>query len=293
MSRQHPPSVIISGASTGIGKSCAEVLADRGMRVFAGYRKPEDAEALAALSERITPVPLDVIDPESIRQCVEKVREALGDAPLTGLVNNAGIVIGGPLEFLPLEDFRTQLEVNVTGQLAVTQAFLPMLRAAAGMRYKTRIVNMGSIAGLSSIPFAAPYSASKYALEALTDALRVELRPWRIGVSIIEPGVIATPIWEKSLAWADEAATRIDPQAFALYGRALEKFRAASLKSAGKGIPPGHVAKAVAHALTADAPRPRYLVGPDAWWRPLFATLPEPVKDWLLVKKIGLEGATS
>lgn len=281
--------VLVSGASTGIGKCCARLLADRGMTVWAGVRRDEDARSLAGLSDRIRPVHLDVTDEDSIRKCLDDLRNGLNGNALTGLVNNAGIAVGGPLEFLPLDDFRRQIEVNLTGQVALTQASLPLLREASARGLAARIVNMGSVAGLSAVPFAAPYSASKFALEAVTDALRVELRPWRIGVSIIEPGVISTPIWEKSMAWADKAAERIAPEAFHLYGKALAAFRKATLRSAGKGIEPEAVARAVLHALTARKPKPRYLVGPDAQWRPWFAALPEPCKDWLLVKKIGLE----
>ncbi len=289
MNKHAKDSVLISGASTGIGKSCALRLAGAGFTVWAGVRRNADAQTLAGLSNRIRPVILDITDADSIGQAMARIREGLEGQVLKGLINNAGIAIGGPLEFLPLEDFRRQIEVNLTGQVALTQAALPLLREASARKHSARIVNMGSVAGLSAVPFAAPYSASKFALEAITDALRVELRPWRIGVSIIEPGVIRTPIWEKSMSWAEEAAARISPEAFTLYGPALEAFRNATVKSASKGIEPDAVAEATHHALTAKKPRPRYLVGPDAQWRPWFAALPEHCKDWLLVKKIGLE----
>ena len=179
-------SVVITGASTGIGAACALHLDQWGWRVFAGVRKQGDAEALRAQgSARLTPVSLDVTDTVSISTAASAVAGAVGAAGLAGLVNNAGIVVPGPIELLPLSDLRRQLEINVVGQVAVTQAFLPLIRAGRG-----RIVNMGSIAGRMATPFTGAYGASKFALEALTDALRLELQPWGISVSIIEPGAV-------------------------------------------------------------------------------------------------------
>ena len=173
--------VVVTGASSGIGRACALHLAALGLQVFAGVRRAEDGAALqAASSARLTPMLLDVADETSIRAATDTITAAVGEAGLAGLVNNAGIGVAGPLEFLPLAEFRTQLEVNVTGQLAVTQALLPLLRQGRG-----RIVNMGSIGGRIAAPFVGPYSASKFALEALTDALRMELRPWGLHVAIV------------------------------------------------------------------------------------------------------------
>ncbi|MGD1157325.1 MAG: SDR family oxidoreductase, partial [Terriglobia bacterium] len=184
--------VVITGASTGIGEACALHLDKLGFRVFAGIRKAADAEALRhRASARLVPIRLDVSDETEVEQAARNVTEALRGEGLAGLVNNAGIVVAGMLEFLPLDALRRQLEVNVVGQVAVTQAFLPHLRKARG-----RIVNIGSVSGLIAGPFSGAYAASKFALEALTDALRVELRPWKIHVSIVEPGNIQTPIWK-------------------------------------------------------------------------------------------------
>src|SRR3954471_14417569 len=176
MAQQRRGAVVITGASTGIGATCAAHLSSLGFRVFAGVRKPEDAERAREAGHE--PLTIDVTDPESIRSAVEQV----GDAPLSGLVNNAGIAVAGPLEFIPIDEFRRQLDVNVVGQVAVTQAFLPALRRSRG-----RVVFVGSIAGRSALPFLGAYAASKFAVEAVTDALRVELRPWGIDVAVVEP----------------------------------------------------------------------------------------------------------
>jgi NAD(P)-dependent dehydrogenase (short-subunit alcohol dehydrogenase family) len=202
-----------------------------------------------------------------------------------GLVNNAGIAVGGPLEFLPLDDLRQQLEVNVVGPVAMAQAFLPLLRRGGG-----RIVQMGSVSGLFASPFLGPYSASKFALEALSDALRVELRPWGIHVSIIEPGVIATPIWRKSLAAADEALAEMPPALEELYGQTLGAVRREV--QGLRGVPAARVADAVVHALTAARPRARYhVIGPSARVRLALAYLPSRLRDWLVARYLEREGA--
>jgi NAD(P)-dependent dehydrogenase (short-subunit alcohol dehydrogenase family) len=181
MTQIRQGAVVVTGASTGIGAACALRLDHLGFQVFAGVRRKEDAQALQAkASPQLMPIFLDVTDLDSITAAMHKVAITVGNSGLIGLVNNAGIAVGAPLEFIPITEFRKQLEVNVTGQLAVTQAFLPLLRLAKG-----RIVNMGSITGRSATPFLGAYSASKFALEALTDALRLELRPWGIWVAIL------------------------------------------------------------------------------------------------------------
>ena len=274
-----PLSVVVTGASTGIGAACALDCAGRGMTVFAGVRDPRAGEALAAKGgPSIIPIMLDVTDEPSIARSAEVVQRAVGAAGLGGLVNNAGIVIGSPLEVIPLSQLRKQLEVNVIGQIAVTQAFLPLLRRGRG-----RIVNMGSIAGRGTIPLLGPYSASKYALEALTDALRMELRPWGIQVSIIEPGAIATPIWDKSTKEAENLEASASEEAKALYGEAVIRIREAIAQAAQRAIPPDAVVQAVHHALTAARPRTRYLVGTDAKLRAwMVKWLPDRVQDRLL-----------
>ena len=279
-----PGHVVITGASTGIGEACALRLDALGFRVFAGVRKQEDGERLRrAASDRLVPVHLDVADDESVKAAAESVAARLGDAPLHGLVNNAGIAIAGPLEFMPLDALRRQLAVNVIGQVAVTQAFLPLLRRGPG-----RIVNMGSVSGRFASPFVGPYSASKFALEALTDALRLELRPWGIRVSIIEPGVIATPIWKKGIATADELVAQMPDEVHTFYGRAIEAIR----RNVGNigGVPPARVAKVVVHALTARNPKPRYVVGRDARFRIGLSYLPTRMRDWVVTKALSASG---
>ena len=195
------------------------------------------------------------------------------------MINNAGIAIGSPLEVIPLHQLRKQLDVNVIGQIAVTQAFLPLLRRARG-----RIVNMGSIAGRGTIPMTGPYSASKHALEALTDALRMELKPWGILVSIIEPGAIATPIWDKSLKTAADVEADVPEGGKHLYGEAACRVREAVEHIAQRAIPVDAVVQAVLHALTAPRPKTRYLVGTDAKIRAVMVKwLPDRVQDWILM----------
>ena len=275
----RPMTVVITGASTGIGAACALDCAGRGMTVFAGVRDPQAGEGLAAKGgSSIIPIILDVTDEHSIAQSVEVVERMVGAAGLGGLVNNAGIAIGSPLEVIPLAQLRKQLEVNVIGQIAVTQAFLPMLRRARG-----RIVNMGSIAGRGTIPLLGPYSASKYALEALTDALRLELQPWGIEVAIIEPGAIATPIWQKSGKTAEAMEALATEEEKALYGEMVRRIRDAVARSAERAIAPDAVVRAVHHALTASHPRTRYLVGADARLRAwMVKWLPDRLQDLVL-----------
>jgi NAD(P)-dependent dehydrogenase (short-subunit alcohol dehydrogenase family) len=276
--------IVVTGASTGIGAACASACAAQGMTVFAGVRNPHDAERLSRWSPAIVPLQLDVTDQTSIDRAAESVRETVGKAGLGGLVNNAGIAVGSPLEVVPLDALRRQFEVNVVGQIAVTQAFLPLLRAARG-----RIVNMGSIAGRSTMPLMGPYCSSKHALESMTDALRLELQPWGISVSIVEPGAIATPIWEKSLKLGDELESSVGAEPRALYEESTRRVREAVDRAAKRAIPPEAVVRAVLHALTAPHPKTRYLVGTDAKIRALMLRwLPDRAQDWLLTKILKL-----
>lgn len=241
---------LVTGASSGIGQACAVRLARSGWRVLAGVRSAGDAP------EGTEEVLLDVTDPPDLR---------LGE--LDGLVNNAGIAVAGPLEFLPLEELRRQFEVNVVGQLRMVQMLLPALRASGG-----RIVNVGSISGRSSLPFLGAYAMSKFALEAMTDALRIELRPWGIHVAIVEPGTIKTAMWTRE---------RPDPppEALTLYGHRIAAFREFALRRSESGAPAEAVAKVVEDALTAERPRARYLVGRDARLRAGVEHLPHRLRD--------------
>jgi NAD(P)-dependent dehydrogenase (short-subunit alcohol dehydrogenase family) len=247
--------VVITGASTGIGEATALQLQKAGFRVFAGVRKPEDGDRLRAAGVTVIQ-PLDVTKAEDVAAAVDTVEQALNGAPLRGIVNNAGIGIGGPLEALDLDDFRRTIEVNTTGQLAVTKAFLPLLRKSKG-----RIVNMSSIGGRVAQPFAGPYIASKFALEAVTDVLRAELLGWGVDVIAIEPGTIATPIWEKSSQEAEKVLAKLSPEQRELYGKRLAKMSKVLERQTKRGAPPEKVAEAVEKALTASRPRPRYLIG--------------------------------
>jgi len=277
-------SVLITGASTGIGATCATRLHRLGYRVFAGVRKPEDGERLrAATSERLRWIRLDVTDGNQIDDALRDLEAVLGARGLDALVNNAGIAVGGPLEYLPPAELRRQLEINVVGLHAVTQAFLPLIRRARG-----RIVHMGSISGRIASPFTGPYAASKHAVEALTDALRLELAPEGIRVAVIEPGQIDTPIWEKGLAEAATVAARIPPEGMARYAQRLKVLQWVVKSAPKRSSPPDAVADAVIHAIESDAPRTRYVVGLDAKLR-LWLTrlLPDRMMDGLVLSMLG------
>ena len=268
-------SVLVTGASTGIGRATALLLAQHGFRVFAGVRRPEDGERLAAEASGVVPVILDVTSAEHIERAAAVIAEARG---LYGLVNNAGIASAAPLEFVPVEELRHQLEVNVVGQVAVTQAVLPMLRAARG-----RIVNVTSIGGLIAGQMLGPYNASKFALEAVTHVLRQELAPWGIEVVAIEPGVIATPIWSTSAASADRMLAPRLAEVTALYGAQIESAQKMAANGTAHGIAPVEVARVIERALTARRPKTRYPVGTDAKiGAALLARLPDRTRDRLL-----------
>jgi NAD(P)-dependent dehydrogenase (short-subunit alcohol dehydrogenase family) len=254
------PAVLVTGASTGIGEACALGLAGAGYRVFAAVRRAEDGRRVeAADPSRIHPLLLDVTSPDQIASAAREVGDAVGEAGLAGLVNNAGIAVGGPLEFVPPDGLRRQLEVNVVGLHAVTVAFLPLIRRARG-----RIVNIGSIAGRIASPFTGPYAASKHAVEALTDSLRLELAPEGIHVSVVEPGQVRTPIWAKGLAEFARFAERVPPEGVARYAGRLKAFRWILERAPKHSVPPEVVAGAVLHALGARKPHTRYVIGRDA-----------------------------
>jgi NAD(P)-dependent dehydrogenase (short-subunit alcohol dehydrogenase family) len=276
---------LVTGSSTGIGEACAQWLDRRGHVVFAGVRREADAERLKrASSERLRPIQIDVTDPSSIFRARQEVESATGADGLAGLVNNAGVAVAGPLEYLPIEALRLQLEVNVVGQIAVTQAFLPLLRRGRG-----RVVLMGSIGGRFSTPFLGPYCASKFALEALADALRVELQPWRIHVAIVEPGSIATPIWNKSDGDTARALSGVAESVERDYGAAMAALRHAAAETGRRGLSPDVVAEVVEHALMASRPRTRYLVGRDARVRALLGMLlPDRLRDRLVTRALRL-----
>jgi NAD(P)-dependent dehydrogenase (short-subunit alcohol dehydrogenase family) len=271
--------VLVTGASTGIGEATVLHLRQLGFDPIAAVRKDEDAERLEGQGLRTTRI--DVTDADQIAAA----REALGDEPLAGLVNNAGIAVAAPLEFLPIDRLRQQLEINLIGQAAVIQAFLPALRRVRG-----RIVNVSSIGGRVALPLVSPYNASKFGLEGLSDSLRRELRPQGIDVILIEPGGVKTPIWGKAGQLADEMlAEGMPPDAERIYGDMIAAVRAGTTKIAQEtGIEPREVAEAIGTALTARRPRTRYLVGRDAKIRgPMAKFLPDRVMDRLIGRAVG------
>lgn len=278
-------SALVTGASTGIGRATALHLDGEGWRVFAGVRREEDAASLReAGSERLEPLMLDVTDAAQIDAAAERIGTAVGETGLDGLVNNAGIAVPGPLETLPIDDFRRQVEVNLTAHVAVTQAMLPTIRHARG-----RVVFITSIGGLMAFPMFGAYHAAKFGLEAVGDVLRQELRPWRIKVAVVEPGSIATPIWERGEAEVDAIAARARDGHAELYGDAIDAYREVARKTGARGIPPERVARTIERALTARRPRTRYLVGADAKGQAIAARLlPDRLRDWLIARATGM-----
>jgi NAD(P)-dependent dehydrogenase (short-subunit alcohol dehydrogenase family) len=274
---------VVTGSSTGIGRATALALDGRGWQVFAGVRREEDAASLRAeASERLRPLILDVTSPEQIAAAAERVATE-SENGLHGLVNNAGIAVPGPLETLPLGEFRRQLEVGLVSYVAMTQAFLPQIRGAGG-----RVVFLSSIGGRVTFPLNGAYHAAKYGTEAIGDVFRQELAGWGIRVAIIEPGSIDTPIWSRGEENADQVLAQ-SPQTEQLYGQAVEKFRKVVRQTADRGIPPERVAKAIVHALESKRPRSRYLVGLDAKIQArLVPLIPTPLLDRVVGKQLGL-----
>jgi NAD(P)-dependent dehydrogenase (short-subunit alcohol dehydrogenase family) len=283
MPEETPPTVVVTGASTGIGAACAEYLDGRGFRVFASVRKQADADRIAALgSSRLEPLFLDLTDAESIAKAAEHVDAALGDAGLAGLVNNAGISVDIPLECVDIDLLRHQLEVNSIAPVAVTQAFLPLLRRARG-----RVVNVSSVNGRVASPFSGPYCMSKFALEAFTDCLRQELASWGMHVASVEPGYIATAMLEKAREadWSAEASERD----LELYGEGYRAFKEFERQNVESAVSCEVVTRAIFHALTARRPRTRYQVGKNARLFVALAQLfPDRAVDWVTRKVMGL-----
>ncbi|MDY0169608.1 MAG: SDR family NAD(P)-dependent oxidoreductase [Thermoguttaceae bacterium] len=281
-------SIVITGSSTGIGAACAVELARRGWHVFAGVRKLEHAdsllESLGTGAGSIHPLLVDVTDGQAVQAAAREVAAAVGGAGLGALVNNAGIVIAGPLEILPIEQFRRQLEVNLVGALAVTQQFIPLLRKSRG-----RLVNISSVNGAIAPPYLGAYAASKHALEAIGDSLRLELRPWGIGVAMVEPGPTQTPIWEKSSEAGDDLAARVPAESLALYEGDFAAMRKAAEGLAARAVSVHRVVHAVLRALTDRRPRSRYYI---TWESRLsykgFRMLPDRFRDWIVRRALGL-----
>ena len=274
--------VVVTGSSTGIGRACAVALDREGFHVLAGVRKDADGESLKAAAAGVEPVIVDVTDAATIEPLRAKV-DAEHGGRLAGLVNNAGISVAGPLEGVPIEEWRRQFEVNVIGQVAVTKALLPALRAAKG-----RVAFMSSVGGRSAIGLLGPYGASKHAIEAVGDSLRQEMQPFGVNVALVEPGSVATPIWQKGLDDADDMRAALGDEVNHLYGARLDGFQALAEKTAAAAVPPEDVAKAVLHALTADRPKTRYVVGRDAKAQlAMKAVLPDRAFDRLIARLAG------
>ena len=259
MPRPSSRSVLITGTSTGIGRAASLHLADKGLRVFASVRREKDAAALKSASDRVTPVLLDIADADSRRAAVEQVSAELGAEGLGGLVNNAGYAPPpNPAEFLPLDDLKRVLEVNLLGSFAMTQLALPLLRRARG-----RVVLVGSVQDRMVPPFFSAYAMSKWALRAMNLALRQELRPWGMESVLVSPGSVRTPIWKEIPNW-DGHFAQLGEGAADLYGPFSRAMRDTVTQVAAKGIAPERVAPAIERALTSRRPKPEVLVGPDA-----------------------------
>jgi NAD(P)-dependent dehydrogenase (short-subunit alcohol dehydrogenase family) len=279
--------VVVTGVSTGIGYAILEALTGAGYHVFGSVRSEADSQRLQARfgASSFTPLLFDLADAEAIAQAARETERQIAGATLSGLVNNAGIAVPGPLLYLPIEDFRRQLEINVTGQLRVIQAFAPLLGAGGPPRRGApgRIVNMSSVAGSMARPFVGAYAASKHALEGLSDALRRELMVFGVDVVIIEPGIIATPIWDKAQQ-AD--VSRFDAT---IYGPAVRRLQKWAEECGRLGPPPDRVSAAVMRALTEPRPPARIRVVPNYfldWVLP--RALPARWVDRLIAKRMGL-----
>ncbi|WP_405852213.1 SDR family oxidoreductase [Streptomyces sp. NBC_00090] len=272
--------MLITGASSGLGEACALHLSRVGFHAIAGVRRPEDGERLrVAATGRLTPVIFDVTDEKSVQAAVHEVTDLIGDAGLWGLVNNAGIAVTAPLECVPMEQMRRQMDTNVTGQLRVIQGFLPLLRAGAG-----RIVNVTSGLGNIAIPYLGAYAAAQFAKEALSDALRRELTPQRIPVIVVQPGAVLTPLWGKMSVDGNRALESVPEPIQGLYRRAFLQFMETNETSARTShTTPDDVARVVFRALVTKRPRSRYAVGRDAAGsRVLARLLPDRALDRIL-----------
>lgn len=271
--------VLVTGASTGIGQAMVEHFAGRGVVVFAAVRDLATVEG----HPLVTAVRLDVTSQDEALAAAEVVRAS--GARLKGLVNNAGVAVGGPLEYLDLDELRRQLEINLVGQLGVTQAFLPLLREHSA----PRIVFTSSIGGRIAAPFIGPYAASKHALNGLAESLRRELLPWRFGVSVLAPATVSTPIWDKAGDQVGDISAALPDEARERYGTAIESMQRLSADARHGGLAPVEVAKAAWHAVFASRPKAEYLIGREArMMATVDAVLPTRVFDRAVLKNMGL-----
>ena len=280
------PTVLITGSSTGIGFACAILLDQRGFKVFAGVRNTSDGEQLKAkTSPQLTPILLDVTKPDTIQSAFELIKNEAGEDGLSGLINNAGIGIASPVEFLPMNDLRRLFDVNVFGQISVIQTFLPLLRQAKG-----RIINIGSIGDRITMPFGGALCASKSAFASFTEAMRLELSAWDIKVTLIEPASISTPAVDKVKEGNEKRIEGLPTEGARLYASKFRLFTQRAIEREKNGSQPEIVAHVVYQALTAKQPKTRYLVGKDS---NLLATLakwaPDPILDKIRLRIFGLD----
>lgn len=277
-------SVVVTGASTGIGWAIAKFLIGRGYRVFGSVRKQIDADRLRGeFGVNFTPLLFDVTDEAAVLAAARQVREALGGETLAGLVNNAGIAVGGPVLELSADDFRRQMDINVIGPVIATQAFGPMLGADPSLKGpKGRIVMISSVAGKTGNPLSAPYCTSKHAIEGLSESLRRELMLFGIDVIIVAPGAVKTPIWSK--------AEQIDLSVYqnSPYLPAFEKVLAFMMQLGETGLPAERIAEVVFEALTAARPKVRYQIAPDRLRHFMTTALPKRTVDRIIAKRLGL-----
>jgi NAD(P)-dependent dehydrogenase (short-subunit alcohol dehydrogenase family) len=277
-------SVVITGASTGIGWATAKLLLDRGFRVFGSVRKEADADRLKReFGANFTPLLFDVTDEAAVLAAAREVRAALNGETLFGLVNNAGIAVAGPVLELAADEFRRQMDVNVIGPIISTQAFGPLLGSDPSLKGpKGRIVMISSVAGKNGNPFSAAYAASKHAIEGLSESLRREMMLFGIDVIIIAPGAVKTPIWSK----AEEVD--ISPYRNSPFLPALEGMRKFMLQLGESGLPAQKIAERIADALTSVSPKVRYEITPDPMRRLMMGILPKRMVDKIIARRIGL-----
>jgi len=277
-------SVVITGASTGIGWATAKLLLDRGFRVFGSVRKPADADRLKGeFGANFIPLLFDVTDEAAVLAAAREVRAALNGETLTGLVNNAGIAVAGPVMQLAADEFRRQMDINVIGPIISTQAFGPLLGSDPSLKGpKGRIVMISSVAGRNGNPMSAAYSASKHAIEGLSESLRREMMLFGIDVIIVAPGAVKTPIWGKTDG-IDISAYRNSP-----YAPALEKARQFTKHLSEIGLPPEKIAATIAEALTSASPKVRYQITPDPMRHLITGVLPKRMVDKIIAKRLGL-----
>lgn len=282
---KHQRSVVVTGVSSGIGLATAKEFLAAGFRVFGSVRKEEDARRLSAeLGAGFSPLVFDVTDEKAVKTAAARVRSALNGQTLAALVNNAGIAVAGPLVYLPIADFRKQLDVNLTGVVVATQAFAPLLGVDRALKGKPgRIVNISSVSGRQASPFLGPYAASKFGLEGLSEALRQEMMVFGIDVVVVAPGMVATPIWDKA------EAIDVEPYATTAFAGPIENVRFMAVKQGKSGLPPEKIGQAVRKAVTARRPKPRYEVRRGGMGKLVLSLLSRRTVERLTANAIGLK----